>query len=66
MDAYLYFYSLLSMDVTRKQFTNVEAGKEPGKGPMNSVSNIPEYPPADFKGVVRPNFDTLFPASGLT
>ena len=48
------------MDVTRKQFTNIEAGKEPGKGPMNSVSNIPEYPPADFKGVVRPNFDTLY------
>ena len=60
MDAYLYFYSVLSMDVTRKQFTNIEAGKEPGKGPMNSVSNIPEYPPADFKGVVRPNFDTLY------
>ena len=54
------FTPLLSMDVTRKQFTNIEAGKEPGKGPMNSVSNIPEYPPADFKGVVRPNFDTLY------
>jgi hypothetical protein len=60
MDAYVYFYSLLSMDVTRKQFTNIEAGKEPGKGPMNTVSNIPEYPAADFKGVVRPNFDTLY------
>ncbi len=60
MDAYVYFYSLLSMDVTRKQFTNIEAGKEPGKGPMNTVSNIPEYPDADFKGVVRPNFDTLY------
>jgi len=35
MDAYVYFYSLLSMDVTRKQFTNIEAGKEFGKGPMN-------------------------------
>jgi hypothetical protein len=60
MEAYVYFYPLLSMDVTRKQFTNIEAGKEFGKGPMNMFVNIPEYPPADFKGVVRSNFDTLY------
>ena len=60
MDAYIYFYSLLSMDVTRKQSTNIETGKEFGKGPMNTVANMPEYPPADYKGVVRPNFDTLY------
>jgi len=60
IDAYLYFYPLISMDVTRKQFTNIEAGKELGKGPMNVFVNIPEYPPADFKGVVRSNFDTLY------
>jgi hypothetical protein len=60
IDAYIYFYSLLSMDVTRKQFTNIESDKELGKGPMNTVANIPEYPPADYKGVVRPNFDTLY------
>ena len=35
VDAYLYFYPLVTMDVTRKQSTNVEAGKELGKGPMN-------------------------------
>ena len=58
-DAYLYFYPLLTMDVTRKQFTNIEPGKAFGKGPMNMFTNIPEYPPGDFKGVVRPNFDTL-------
>ena len=27
-DAYVYFYPLMTMDITRKQFTNVEAGKE--------------------------------------
>jgi hypothetical protein len=60
VDAYVYFYSLITMDVTRKQFTNIEPGKELGKGPMNMFNNIPAYPPADFKGVVRPNFDTLY------
>ena len=27
VDAYLYFYSLVTMDLTRKQLTNVETGK---------------------------------------
>jgi hypothetical protein len=60
VDAYVYFYSLVSMDITRKQFTNIEPGKEFGKGPMNMFVNVPAYPPADFKGVVRSNFDTLY------
>ena len=60
MDAYLYFYPLISMDVTRRQLTNIAPGKEIGKGPMNMFINAPEYPPADFKGVVRANFDTLY------
>jgi len=64
-DAYVYFYSLMSMDITRKQFTNVEPGKGDFKGPMNTFVNVPEYPPADFKGVVRSNFDTLYSSSWL-
>ena len=60
VDAYLYFYPLVIMDVTRKQSTNVEAGKEFGRGPMNAFTSVPEYPPGDFKGVVRVNFDTLY------
>jgi len=65
VDAYVYFYPLLSMDVTRKLFTNIEPGKEFGKGPMNMFVNVPEYPPADFKGVVRSNFDTLYSIAWL-
>lgn len=60
VDAYLYLYPLVTMDVTRKQFTNIEPGKEVAKGPMNTFANVGEYPPPDFKGVVRPNFDTLY------
>ena len=62
VDAYVYFYSLISMDVSRKQFTN---GTTDFRGPMNTFVNVPEYPPADFKGVVRSNFDTLYSISWL-
>ncbi len=62
VDAYIYFYPLMSMDVSRKQFTN---GTSDFKGPMNTLVNVREYPPANFKGVVRSNFDTLYSASWL-
>ena len=65
VDAYLYLYPLLTMDITRKQFTNIEPGKEFGKGPMNMFVSVPQYPPADFKGVVRSNFDTLYSIAWL-
>ncbi|EJM65042.1 DUF1254 domain-containing protein [Pseudomonas sp. GM55] len=65
VDAYIYFYPLLSMDITRKQFTNIEPGKEFGKGPMNMFVSVPQYPPAEFKGVVRSNFDTLYSIAWL-
>ena len=65
VDAYLYFYPLVTMDITRKQVTNVEPGKEFGKGPMNLFVSYPEYPPAHLKDVVRPNFDTLYSTAWL-
>jgi hypothetical protein len=65
VDAYIYFYPLVIMDVTRKQSTNIEPGKEFGRGPMNAFTSVPEYPPADFKGVVRVNFDTLYSIAWL-
>jgi hypothetical protein len=37
VDAYLYFYSLITMDLTRLQSTNVEPGQEPFRGPMNTL-----------------------------
>ena len=39
VDAYVYFYPLMSMEITRKQSTNVEPGKESLKGPMNTFAN---------------------------
>jgi hypothetical protein len=65
VDAYLYLYPLVTMELTRKQSTNIEPGKEFGKGPMNMFTSVPAYPPADFKGVVRVNFDTLYSIAWL-
>jgi hypothetical protein len=65
VDAYIYLYPLVTMELTRKQSTNIEPGKEFGKGPMNMFTSVAEYPPADFKGVVRVNFDTLYSIAWL-
>lgn len=65
VDAYIYFYPLVTMDITRKQSTNIEAGKEFGKGPMNMFVNVPAFPSADMKLVVRVNFDTLYSIAWL-
>lgn len=64
VDSYIYFYPLISMDVTRKQLINSEPGTGVG-GPMNAFVNIPAFPPADMKVVVRPNFDTLYSSAWL-
>lgn len=64
-EAYLYFYPLISMDVTRRVATNIEAGKKPGAGPMNEFHHLRTYPPAEFRDVVRPNFDTLYSIAWL-
>jgi hypothetical protein len=64
-DAYLYFYPLILMDITRKQSTNIEPGKEIAKGPMNMFVSVPAYPSADLRLVVRPNFDTLYSPAWL-
>jgi hypothetical protein len=65
VDAYLYFYPLVSMDITRRVGTNVEASKIPGFGPPNMFQSFAAFPAADFKSVVRPNFDTLYSSAWL-
>jgi hypothetical protein len=63
IEAYIYLYPLITMEITRLQLTNVPAGSKPLGGPMNAFSHIRSYPTAEFREVVRPNFDTLY--SGL-
>jgi hypothetical protein len=62
--AYLYLYSLVTMDVTRRQMTNV-ARVESFRGPMNTLANLAAFPAADLKIVVRPNFDTLYSSAWI-
>lgn len=64
-EAFIYFYSLMSMETTRRQCTNLELNKKPGFGPSNVFSHIRAYPDADFRTVVRPNFDTLYSSAWL-
>ena len=65
INAHIYLYPLVTIDLTRKQATNIEPGKGPGFGPMNTFSHIRQFPAADFKTVVRPNFDTLYSSAWL-
>ncbi|UPW09361.1 DUF1254 domain-containing protein [Gordonia terrae] len=64
-DAYTYLYSLVTMDVSRRQQTSPEAADRPGFGPANQFHHLSEFPPADFRAVVRPNFDTLYSSAWL-
>jgi len=64
-EAYIYFYPLVLMDVSRKHFTNIEAGKMFGRGPMNTFSHARTFPPATFRGATHANFDTLYSVGWL-
>jgi hypothetical protein len=59
VEGYLYFYPIVTMELTRKQLINTPPTAGIG-GPMNTFNNIPAFPAADMKAVVRPNFDTLY------
>jgi hypothetical protein len=64
VQAYLYLYPLVTMEITREQLTNV-ARPEGIHAPMNTFYSFPAYPTADLKVVVRPNFDTLYSSAFL-
>jgi hypothetical protein len=64
-DAYTYLYPLVMMEVSRRQSINVERGAKPGFGPPNEFHHIRAFPTAEFRAVVRPNFDTLYSSAWL-
>ncbi len=64
-EAYIYFYPLVIMDVSRKHFTNIEEGKMFARGPMNTFAHARTFPPATFRGATHANFDTLYSVGWL-
>lgn len=61
VNAYLYTYPLVSVEVTRRQSTNYRVPDPSiGTAPMNQLAPLNFLPDAKFTGVVRPNVDTLY------
>lgn len=59
IDAYVYGYPLVTMEMTRRVMTNV---REPNgsRAPMGQFVRMREYPDASFRDVTAPNADTLY------
>jgi hypothetical protein len=58
-EAYLYGYPLVTMDMTRRQQTNV-AAPDGAHAPMGQLIKMRAYPAVDNKGAAAPNADTMY------
>ncbi|OCP19787.1 MULTISPECIES: DUF1254 domain-containing protein [unclassified Ensifer] len=59
VEAYIYAYPLVTMEITRRVITNV-VEPEGTRGPMGHVIKLRQYPDAKFRDVTAPNADTLY------
>ncbi|MFD6195794.1 DUF1254 domain-containing protein [Mycobacteriaceae bacterium NPDC060252] len=59
LDAYVYGYPLVTMEMTRRVMTNVDKIAAP-RAPMGQLMRMREYPNASFRDVTAPNADTLY------
>ena len=59
VDVYVYGYPLVTMDMTRRQMTNV-AAPDAGHAPMGQLVRRRTYPAVDYHAVTAPNADTLY------
>ena len=59
IDAYMYAYPLVTMELTRRVSTNV-AAPEGSKAPMGHFAKLRGYPAVDDHTVTAPNADTLY------
>ncbi len=59
VQAYIYAYPMIMMEITRRVSTNVEA-LTGLRVPMNQFGHLRAFPDHTFKDVVRPNADTLY------
>ena len=63
-DAYIYGYPLVTMDMTRKRFTNVAVAGD-ATAPMGQMIKLRTYPAVDNHAVTAPNADTLYTTTWL-
>jgi len=64
VDAYVYGYPLVTMELTRRVLTNV--AKPEGKAaPMGQIARLRAYPTPEDKEVTAPNADTLYTMAWL-
>jgi hypothetical protein len=59
VEAYVYGYPLVTMEMTRRVSTNVDK-PEGTRAPMGHFVRLREYPTAAFRDVTAPNADTLY------
>ncbi len=64
VEAYIYGYPLVTVEMTRRVGTNTDTPKG-FHAPMGQFANIREYPTAAFKDVTAPNADTLYSSAFL-
>jgi hypothetical protein len=59
IEAYIFGYPLVTMEMTRRVMTNV-AAPEGTRAPMGQFVRMRTYPDATFRDVTAPNADTLY------
>jgi hypothetical protein len=59
VEAYIYAYPLVTMELTRRTMTNTVKA-EGTKAPMGEFVRMRKYPNAQFRDVTAPNADTLY------
>jgi hypothetical protein len=59
IEAYVYAYPLVTMELTRRSLTNVAAPEE-ARAPMGQFIRLRNYPAVDNHAVTAPNADTLY------
>jgi len=59
VEAYIYGYPLVTMEMTRRVMTNVR-GPEGSRAPMGQFVRMRSYPDAKYRDVTAPNADTLY------
>jgi hypothetical protein len=64
VQAYIYGYPLVTMEMTRRVVTNVAEPTGP-HAPMNQFASLRRYPDASFRDVTAPNADTLYSSAFL-